>query len=301
MMKRIELAAILFCIFVVVFGPASAKAEPGRSIVVMTETEGAYGGGRAYLPVRFGGVAGFMRLDTGASTTRIARAPWNADLPSVGKSESLAVSGHVSLCDDVEARNVEIKATEGNNIGRAKYVVTRCDAGEELLGLDFFKGTRFTLDFLDKRLTFFEPASPDSHPQPFQQLGPDHRLLGIPLHLGSAAIVGLFDTGAEVSAIDRQFVMSHKNLFAFVKHRQQADGAGGRAFAPDVYRVKKLDLGEGRIFRDIYVLVYDFGGLRDVLGAQSPMILGYNLLRRLRWSLDFTVVGAPPTWTARQQ
>jgi Aspartyl protease len=299
MTKSMKSLALLICFLVVVAGQQTARAEPGRSVVVMTETQSAYGGGRAYLPMRFGGVMGNMRLDTGATSTRIALAPWNKDLPSIGKSESLAVSGHVSLCDDVEARNVEIRAAEGSSIGRAKYVVTRCDSGEELLGLDFLKGTRFTLDFLAAKMVFFDAVSGDRL-RPFQQLGPDHRLLGIPLHMGATAIVGLFDTGAEVSAVDRQFVQRHKNLFTLVKRRQLADGAGGGAFAPDVYRLKKLDLGDGHAFRDVYVLVYDFGPLREALGPQSPMIMGYNLLSKLRWSLDFTAAGAP-VWSAQTQ
>lgn len=300
MKKILKTLALLFLFLIVAAGRTSSQAEPNRSIVMMTETHGPYGGGRAYLPVSFGGFLGLMRLDTGASTTRITLAPWNQDLPSVGKSESLAASGQVSLCDDVEARNVEIKASEGNNIGRAKYVVTRCQSGDELLGLDFFRGTRLTLDFRLKEMIFFDTTPTQAPPQPFQLLGPDRRLLGVPLQAGDTPIFGLFDTGAELSAVDRQFVQNHKNLFTLVKHRQQADGAGGGAFTPDIYRLKKLDFGAGRSFRDIYVLVYDFGRMRAVLGAQAPMILGYNLLRKLRWSFDFTQAGAP-SWSAQPQ
>jgi hypothetical protein len=300
MAKNMKTFALLFLFLIVAAGKTPVRAEPGRSIVMMTETHGPFGGGRAYLPVSFGGFLGLMRLDTGASTSRIALAPWNRDLPSIGKSQSLAASGQVSLCDDVEARNVEVKASEGNNIGRAKYIVTRCPTGDELLGLDFFRGTRLTLDFRLKEMIFFDTVPAQGDRQTVELLGPDHRLLGVPLNAGETPIFGLFDTGAELSAVDRPFVQAHKNLFTFVKHRQQADGAGGGAFSPDIYRIKKVDFGGGRIFRDIYVLVYDFGGIRQALGARTPMILGYNLLRKLRWNFDFTVAGTP-TWSAQPQ
>lgn len=300
MANNMKLFALLFLFLIAAAGEAPVLAEPGRSIVMMTEAHGPFGGGRAYVPVSFGGFLGLMRFDTGASTSRIALAPWNRDLPSIGKSQSLAASGQVSLCDDVEARNVELRASEGNNIGRAKYVVTRCGAGNELLGLDFFRGTRLTLDFGVKEMIFFDTAASRSAPQPFELLGPDRRLLGAPLQLGATPILGLFDTGAELCAIDRSFVQAHRNLFTFVRYRLRADGAGGGAFSPDLYRIKKLDLGGGLVFRDIYVLVYDFGKMRQALGARTPMILGYNLLRKLRWDLDFTVAGAP-TWAARPQ
>lgn len=300
MAKSIKIISLLFGILLVAAGLAPLRAEPGRSIVMMTETHGPYGGGRAYLPVSFGGFLGLLRLDTGASTTRITLAPWNRDLPAIGRSQSVAVTGRVSQCDDVEARNVEIKASEGNNIGRAIYVVTRCQSGDELLGLDFLRGSRLTLDFRLKEMIFFEPAPSGSSPKPFQLLGPERRLLGVQLRAGDATVFGLFDTGAELCAVDRQFVQRHKNMFTFVKRGQQADGAGGGAFTPDIYRIKQMDFGEGLIFRDVYVLVYDFRGIRDALGAQTPVILGYNLLRKLRWTIDLTVTGTP-TWVARPQ
>lgn len=295
-----KIITLLSGLLLVGAGLAPLRAEPGRSIVMMTETHGPYGGGRAYLPLSFGGFLGLLRLDTGASTTRITLAPWNRDLPAIGRSESVAVTGQVSQCDDVEARNVEIKASEGNNIGRARYVVTRCQSGDELLGLDFLRGSRLALDFRLKEMIFFEPAPAGNSPKPFQLLGPDRRLLGVQLRAGDTPVLGLFDSGAELCAVDRQFVQRHKQMFTFVKHKQQADGAGGGAFTPDIYRIKQMDFGDGLVFRDVYVLVYDFRGMRDVLGAQTPVILGYNLLRKLRWNLDFTVSGAP-TWAARLQ
>lgn len=76
---------------------AGASAQNGRSVVTMTLTQADYGGGRIYLPMRFGNVMGTMRLDTGASTTRIALAPWNKDLPAVGQSYSTGASGRTKI------------------------------------------------------------------------------------------------------------------------------------------------------------------------------------------------------------
>ena len=286
--------------FALLFGAISASAETTRSTIPLTLTQADYGGGRIYLSVRFGHVMGTMRLDTGASTTRITLAAWNKDLPSLGQSRSTGASGKTTRCDDVEARNVELKASQGDNIARAKYEVSRCAVGDgdDLLGLDFFRGARFTLDFERNEMVFFGETSADRRPKPFRLLGPDQRLVGIDVRTSDATFVGLFDTGAEITAVDQQFIIKHKNLFTLVKRKGKASEAGGKQFASKVYKIKQLDLGEGLILRDIYAVAYDFGALREALGRRTPFILGYNLVSRLNWELDFQSRNSP-TWDAK--
>lgn len=281
------------------FGAPCASADNGRSTIPLTLTQSDYGGGRIYLPVRFGNVMGTMRLDTGASTSRITLAPWNKDLPSLGQSASTGASGKTTSCEDVEAINVALKASQGNNIARAKYEVSRCaaGAGDDLLGLNFFNGARFTLDFERHQMVFFGETIAAHHPKPFRLLGPDQRLVGIDVRVGNTAAVGLFDTGAEITAVDQQFVEKHKNLFTLAKRKGKASEAGGKHFAARIYKIKELDLGEGRILRDIHAIAYDFGALRAVLGRETRFILGYNLVSKFNWELDFKSPNSP-TWDA---
>ncbi|MGA8170620.1 MAG: retropepsin-like aspartic protease [Methylocystis sp.] len=280
-------------------GAGPAAAGDAGSTIALTVTQADYDGGRVYLPVRFGNFMGSMRLDTGASTARVTLADWNKDLPSVAQSVSTGASGQTTRCDDVEARNVELKATQGNNIARSKYLVTRCAAGDgdDLLGLNFFKGARFNLDFERRELVFPADAPAPANAKPFRLLGPDH-LVGIDLRAGHATAVGLFDTGAEICAVDQRFVDKHKNLFTLVKKKGKASEAGGNKFAPQVYKIKEIDLPGGLVLRDVYALVYDFGALRDALGRRTQFILGYNFLSKFNWELDFRSPSAL-TWDAK--
>lgn len=291
---------VVFSLVALITGVTCASADDNRSTIPLTLTQSDYGGGRIYLPVRFGNVIGTMRLDTGATGARITLAPWNKDLPSLGQSHSMGASGKATRCDDVEAKNVELKATQGNNIARARYEVSRCDAGDgdDLLGLDFFKGARFTLDFERREMVFLGEAPANSRSKPFRLLGPGQRLVGIEVRAGKTTAVGLLDTGADVFAVDKQFFEKHKNLFTLVKNKIKASEAGGKQMSSKIYRIKELDLGEGRILRGIYALVYDFGDLREVLGRQAPFILGYNVLSKLNWELDFKSPNSP-TWDAK--
>jgi hypothetical protein len=276
-----------------------ASAGDNGSTISLTLTQSDYGGGRVYLPVRFGNFMGTMRLDTGASTSRITLADWNRDLPALNQSVSTGASGKTTRCDDVEARNVELKAAQGVNIARAKYPVSRCAAGDgdDLLGLNFFEGVRVNLDFERHELVFPGDAPATGQPKPFRLLGPE-RLVGIDLRSGNAAAVGLFDTGAEISAVDRPFVEKHKGLFTLVKRKGAASEAGGKKFSSQIYKIKQIDLGGGLVLRDVHAIVYDFGVLREALGRQTPFILGYNLVSQFNWELDFRSASAP-TWSAK--
>lgn len=280
-------------------GSGVAFGDNAPSVAPLTLTQGAHDGGRIYLPVRFANVQGMMRLDTGASTSRVGLAPWNRDFPTLGQSGSTGVSGETARCEDVEARNVEIRATQGNGVARARYEVTRCPshAGDDLLGLDFFKGARFSLDFGRREMVFFGKPLSDSPPMPFRLLGPDQRLVGVGLRLGNTSAVGLFDTGAELCAVDQRFVERHPRLFTPVKSHLKASEASGARISTRLYRIRQLDFGAGHSVKGVYALAYDFSPLRDALGPEAPVILGYNLLSKFDWDLDFTAK-ASPNWRA---
>lgn len=291
---------VVFSLLALSLGATGASGQEDRSTIPLTLTRSDYGGGRIYLPIRFGNVQGNIRLDTGASTTRIRLASWNKDMPSSGRTDSMGALGKTTRCDDIEAKNVQLEAVQGNNIGRAKYEISRCEAGDgdDLLGLDFFKNARFSLDFERGEMVFFKETPASFRPKPFRPLGPDGRLVGIDVRAGATTAVGLLDTGAEISAVDRRFVDKHKKLFTLVKKKGKASEAGGKRFSSQIYKIKELDLGEGRVLRDVYAMAYDFGGLREALGRETPFILGFNIVSRFGWELDFKAPDGPK-WDAK--
>lgn len=282
------------------FSLAAAGAERSRSVIPLNVTEDQYVGGRIYLQVRIGDVMGPMRLDTGASSTRIRLASWNKGMPVLGESFSTGASGATMRCDEVEAPKIELVASEGNNIARMKYEVTRCPPGEgdDLLGIDFFKGARFSLDLDRRELVFFGDPIANRDARPIRRLGPDRRLVGVDLHFGKTGIVGLFDSGAEISAVDQRFVRKHKALFAAVNAKASASGVAGARIASKVYKIKSLDLGGGRVLTDVYALSYDFSGLRAALGREVSFLIGYNVIKKFDWDFDFRTPESP-TWDAK--
>jgi hypothetical protein len=294
----------LFCALVSLFCAAPAQAGDAPSTIPLSIVSGANDGARVYAPVRIGTLAGRMRLDTGASTSRLALAPWNKEFPVLGAARSQGASGSAIDCEDVEIDVLALRASQGNDVARARHVATRCAGGEDLLGLNFFRGARFILDFSRSELRFFDPPRAGRRAHAFQSLGPA-ALLGLDARLGSgsgsghgsAPVVGLFDAGAELCAVDRPFLLTHRRLFAPVAAGKTARDASGGRMDARLFKIKTLDLGEGRVFHDVVALVYDFGGLRTALGGRAPVIFGANLLRRLNWDVDLTNPAAP-NWDA---
>lgn len=285
------------------FGWDRIAAETARSVVPMTLTQTGNGGGRIYLPLRVGNFLGSMQLDTGASTSRVTQADWNKDMRSLGASASVSASGEAAACEEVLAGVVELKSSDGPNVARANYPMTRCAAGQgsDLFGLDFFEGARFSLDFGRREMVFFGPPIPRRRAKRFRLLGGGGPLVGVELHVGKMAVVGLFDTGATLCAVDAPFVAKHPTLFALVKSDAEWSDAGGRQFAQkQIFKIKEVDLGEGLKAQDVYALVYDFGALRQILGRGTPIILGYNLIGSFNWILDFTATNTPK-WDAQSR
>lgn len=273
--------------------------ESSAGTVSLKIKEGERDMGRIYVPVRVGNYRGFMRLDTGASSSRVFQAAWNKDLPVIERIDSISATGKVVTCDSVEVHNVALEANGVANVGRSKYTVRRCPTsdGENLLGLDFFSGAHIVFDF-DQRMM-------EVGPEVKRQIkGPVHRLpilesgqplAAIPLNTGSGEVLGMLDSGAEMSAVDSKYIAAHPENFEYAGEVGEATDAGGNSWAPKFYRIKNLNISGTHELHDVYVLAYDFGSLREVLGPQTPIVLGFNIMSKFNWAFDLTK-GHSPTY-----
>ena len=273
--------------------------EPGATSS-LSITFGSYGVGRIYAPVRFGEVNRLMRIDTGASTSHIKLAPWNKKLPSLGQRHTLTVTGNKSLCDKVRFHDVEIIGHENQKVRKENYQLLRCltSNGDDLLGIDFFQGEYFTLNFKDKQINFINNLDQTLQSTPFRKITGADGLLGVDIKIGSSASVGLFDSGAEISAVDQRFVAQNKSSFVLVRNTGMATEASGKQWPTKLYQIKSLDIGRGQVVRDIYAIVYDFGVLHEAFGRETSFILGFNFISKFNWMIDLRS-SQDPRWTAR--
>ena len=152
---RILIYLMLFWTCVISSSQKVYAQESVSSINIITH-HSLYGGGRIYTPVRIDNYKGFMRVDTGASTSRFHKSAWNKKFIITNTVHSISATAAVSKCEEIIVPNLSIVAQLGNAIGRINYLATRCPAGtgDDLLGLDFLKGSEFTLNLKKIRFVF---------------------------------------------------------------------------------------------------------------------------------------------------
>lgn len=266
-----------------------SQASWAVTVPLAIETSTMEQGGRIYVPTQMAGFESLMRLDTGATTSRIRLASWNQNLPVVDHSESVSASGQTRSCDMVQSQGIALKTVDSGKVMRSNYVVSRCasESGEDLFGLDFFIGTRIRFDFANRKLEINEATPKDARFLPLKIITTGDPLLAVPLNVdGSATYYGMIDSGAELTAVDERYLHYHQDQFEFIKDVAEASDAAGHAWTPKLYRMKELRIDGGTPLKDVIVIVYDFGYVRQALGTDTPFILGYNVLSHFNWTFD---------------
>ena len=293
---RILIYLMLCCTFIILSPQKNYAQESVSSVNIITH-HSLYGGGRIYAPVRVDNYKGFMRVDTGASTSRFHKSAWNKKFIITNTVHSIGATAAVAKCEEVVVPNLSIVAQSGNAIGRVNYLATRCPAGtgDDLLGIDFLKGSEFTLNLKESQIRFFEPLPNDHKSHLLRALGREKDLIGIELDIGSLSTYGLLDTGAEMTAVDSVYFNAHPELFENVKREISMRGANGKKITSRLCKIKFINLGDGFIIKNLYALVYDFNALRDEIGHDTPVILGYNFFEKFKWKFNFKK-NITPTW-----
>ena len=293
---RILIHLMLFWTCVILTSQKVYAQESISSINIITH-HSLYGGGRIYAPVRIDNYKGFMRVDTGASTSRFHKSAWNKKFIITNTVHSISATAAVAKCEEVVVPSLSIVAQLGNVIGRINYLATRCPAGigDDLLGLDFLKGSEFTLNLKENQIRFFEPLPNDRQSHPLRALGREKDLIGIEIDIGGFSTYGLLDTGAEMTAIDSVYFIAHPELFENVKSKISMRGTNGNSITAKLCKIKSINLGDGVFIKNLYALVYDFNALRDEIGHDTPVILGYNFFEKFKWKFNFKK-NITPTW-----
>ena len=95
----------------------------------------------------------------------------------------------------------------------------------------------------------------------------------------------LFDTGAALSVVDRDFVAAHPDLFKAKGAPTYGKDAAGKDMAVQLHKVKSLELG-GKTFEGVWAVGVDFTAMRDVYPPGAVFVAGYNLIAARVWTLD---------------
>ncbi len=214
-------------------------------------------------------------LDTGAASSSIGKDEDTRKYPSLGKEEARGASGKPKICDAVRPEKILLGKQE-----YTKRKIKRCE--RNILGMDLLGTFIFQVNLAEKKLDVV-PSLPSNAPSyPIRRLRPGH--ITIPAKFGEEAMDVLFDTGADTTVIDSQFINSHPALFRLVRSEEGTD-AHGHKIESKVYECKSVRLGELNL-ENVEMAAFDFGPFLRGRMEGTPVILGNNVIEHARWSFD---------------
>ena len=94
----------------------------------------------------------------------------------------------------------------------------------------------------------------------------------------------LFDTGADTTIIDLQYIKQNAELFQLVRSEGGYDHHGNK-IPSEIYKVAEVEVGTLRL-QNIEMATFDFGmHLRQKMEG-VPIILGNNIIGGAAWAFD---------------
>lgn len=223
-------------------------------------------------------------LDTGAETSTVV--PEDLNLKINKPIENLFIysaNGISRTCEVVEVEKLIAMGFENKN-----HHVTTCKDGRiNKIGTAFFNNKYVEFNFDHFEINISEKSENILHNEwsPLSRRNENQQLL-IPIQMDKTNLLALFDTGAFSSAIDKKFIEQNTDNFEFLEvSTVLMRDANGSGFRPEVYRVKKMKLGEIDL-SNVKLLSWDFGPLRENLGVDVPMILGLKHISLANWKFN---------------
>lgn len=194
-------------------------------------------------------------LDTGCATTSLFYNDFSSKFKSLGEHEYSSAFGK-ALSD-----TIEVKSIGAGPIQHANIQISRTRDGGNDKNL-------FGMDLLSETLHL------DSRSIPFLEL-----------NLPSSKAIAVWDTGAGITIVNREFFESHRDLFDSGGKTIGTDSAG-KTFETEIYRMKSIRIGE-HLFPAHRVVPLNLSHIADKTGHRMDFILGYSTLRLANWVMDF--------------
>jgi hypothetical protein len=215
-------------------------------------------------------------LDSGSPSTQIADPGALIPATVVGKDTSEGLFGRASV------ERVVLSDLTVPGLTAGPRTVARLRTGgtgsRSLLGLDVLGNHALLLDGPAATLST-TVAGGLAADLPLEHGTRGHRYLPVTLP-GGRVVRALWDTGADITVVDRELVTSHPELFTAPGSANGTD-ASGTTMMTDVCRMEAYRIADV-LFAGHLVAVADLGAVPEPI----EMVLGYPTLRQALWSMD---------------
>lgn len=241
---------------------------------------GAYSSGKPYVRCTIDGIETRCFLDTGSAMTLVANSKRFANYTNAGDTSFKSASGIAQHTETIRVGSVQIDEVtfQDLTIGRVNF-----RGAENTLGIDLVGRQSFALKFGGKDAMILNAPRPAL---PWTTLGVSAQgLLTIPVGVGNNVVRALWDTGVAVTSVDQSFVLTNPQDFIPMKNYVRGVDGAGKAMLLQMYRAKKLAIGD-EIFADVRVIAVDLSLLRESVSKDVQAIVGFNVIRKADWFFD---------------
>lgn len=214
-------------------------------------------------------------LDTGAASSTIIEDEQTKNYTTLKEVESKGASGIATVAHIIQFQKISM----GEYFFK-KSQLKRTD--RSILGIDLIGEQIFEVDLKNKWLNILTEFPDKDLSYSVQMLASKH--FTIPLSLGKANVNVLFDTGADTTVIDSEYIKNNVELFELVRSEDGFD-AHGNKIPSKVYKVAQIEIGTLKL-QNVEMATFDFGEhLREKMEG-SPIILGNNVIAKASWIFD---------------
>lgn len=217
-------------------------------------------------------------IDTGMKQTELNNEEFYKKIAQIRTTESKDAFGKISKCSEYKVASLSLDSASEKD-----FFIKRCE-GKRLhtavLGIDFFRGKQFELNF-DKQWFDFSAGS-ISEGDPLLLLVDGY--IGLSSSVEKSNFVGLIDTGVGKTVIDEDLVTISKEVFSLIEQSEVSTPTGGK-FKIGLYKAKKLKIGS-KEYSNVLVQAMPFKAMKERFGADVRAIVGNNIIMQENWHFD---------------
>jgi hypothetical protein len=241
--------------------------------------KGELDSGRIYVPCTFDDVSTTCFLDTGSTNAIIADRSEFDLYDVVGKIKYKSASGISKEMSEVQIKQAIIGGIKikNLNVGLVK------DAADSVVGINEISSVPFALKFKARPQIIFNPNFKNKRQLPLDVL--DKNILSIPIKVQSEAASALFDTGAGLSVVNKDFVERNPRMFDLIQDISNGTDATGNPVTMKLHRIKRIEIGDF-VFENENILSMDFETVRKHISPTIDFIIGFNLITKADWYFD---------------
>jgi predicted aspartyl protease len=248
--------------------------------------EGELGSARFLVRAGMDGREETFQLDTGSSYTSVANSAFTETYEACGSMSRTSASGKSRTEEKIRFASFRIGRRALTPFEAVRY--RKEQNQDNRLGMDALACPFLSFDLTNWRLGFADgmpPALPRAALASYAG-----GTFGVQVTLGGKPAEALWDTGAELSVVDRELVSASPAAFEFSQKIHNGLDATGEAVDFDLYHVPVFEMGGRNL--PTAIMAMDFAMVREKVGKNIQVILGTNTLRGHRWYFDF----AGRTW-----